>query len=221
MGSPRSPLKTIGHRNNSRHNQPHGRNAGNLLLSVVALFVVGSLYLLIFADSGNVYGGDATKHLKTLGNISKDRANGAGGFSPPILANTPGALRGSSPDEEESDPQDRDASDENQDSEEESDHHDIEFAFKSDEQNNSEENSGDSSNEENGNPNDPEEVNGDPDESDTSSEANNSGDQDQDSVSDEETGDAGQGALGEDQDGDSDSGEGNDSEELGEDVARR
>jgi hypothetical protein len=41
---------------------------------ILALLVVGLLYLMMFADIGNDYGEDATKHLKTLDDLTKARA---------------------------------------------------------------------------------------------------------------------------------------------------
>ena len=205
MGSPRSSRKTISHRNNNSR-RSNGSSCGNTLLGILVLLMAGSLYLMIFPDSGDDYGGDATKHLKTLESISKSRA-----FRAPAAVNV--VQESPSSDEEESD-QDRDASDKNQDSEEESDHHKESAASEQksspDAQNNSEEEpdskEGDNSpDEENGEDpsDDPDEGNEDPDEPGTTVEANGEEDEDQDSVSDEENGDAGEDPLGEDQNRDS------------------
>jgi hypothetical protein len=198
MGIMGSSRKTIGHRNNSRHNLQDGR-CGNRLLGILALLVVGLLYLMMFADSGNDYGEDATKHLKTLDDLTKARAIRAR-----AAVNT--IKESPSSDEKESD-QDGDASDEKQDNEEGGQDGDN------------------SPDEENGDPDDLDEGNGDPDEPDTDVEGNDTEDQDQENVSDKENGDEGE-VVDEDQDGGSESassdfGEGNDTEEEGEEVARR
>jgi hypothetical protein len=73
MGIMGPSRKTIDHRNNSRRSLQDGR-CGNRLLGILALLVVGLLYLMMFANSGNDYGEDATKHLKTLDDLTKARA---------------------------------------------------------------------------------------------------------------------------------------------------